>query len=188
MKRTLLALTLGMSTLSTAMAAAVQWDGNGHWYEFVATPVTWQQAFEAANASSHLGLQGYLATVTSAGENTFVSSTVAAGSLAWLGGSDNGAAINEWTWRNGPEAGQPFTYTNWNGFEPNNCCGGEDYVHTNWSGTGFWNDHGGPGNPGQLNGYVIEYGAAPIPEPESYALLLAGLGLIRLVAGKRKSP
>jgi len=183
--RSLLALTLGLSTLSPAMAAPAQWGDNGHWYEFVATPVTWQEAFDAANAASYLGMQGYLATVTSAAENSFVSSSVAGRSLAWLGGSDSGAGINEWTWRNGPEAGQAFTYTNWNSIEPNNCCGGEDFVHTNWSGTGLWNDHGGPGNPGQANGYVIEYSMAPVPEPQTYALLLAGLGLIGLATRRR---
>jgi hypothetical protein len=165
------AATAWLSTAATA--APIQYAGNGHWYEFIATPVNWTQAFGAANASTHLGLQGYLATITSAGENAFVSANVANGGLAWLGGSDAGAAVNAWTWRNGPEAGQAFTYTNWAGGEPNNCCGGEDYVHINWGAGGTWNDHGGPGNPGQVNGYIVEYSAANgVPEPMSLALVL----------------
>lgn len=185
-RKSLIALAIGLSTVSGAMADPVQWAVNGHWYEYNPEPVTWDVAYFIANSSTFQGMQGYLATITSAEENLFVSDTVALGALSWLGGSDHDAAnINDWTWRNGPEAGQAFTYTNWNGGEPNNCCGGEDYLHTNWGGLGFWNDHGGPGNPTQQNGFIIEY-SAPVPEPETYALLLAGLGLVGFAARRRK--
>jgi hypothetical protein len=169
-----IACVAATTLLSTAAhSAPIQYAANGHWYEFISTPVNWTQAFAAANASTFLGLQGYLATITTAGENAFVATNVANGGLAWLGGSDAGAAVNAWTWRNGPEAGQAFTYTNWDAGEPNNCCGGEDYVHINWGPGGTWNDHGGPGNPGQVNGYIIEYGAPNgVPEPMSLALVL----------------
>ena len=187
MKKTLFALAIGISSLSNAIAAPVQWAENGHWYEFVSEAVTWDTAFSAANSASYDGLQGYLATITSAEENLFVSSDIAGGSLAGLGGSDNGAAnVNDWTWRNGPESGDAFTYTNWNGGEPNNCCGGEDYLHTNWGSVSYWNDHGGPGNPGQINGYVIEY-SAMVPEPATYAMLLAGLVMLGINAKRRQA-
>jgi hypothetical protein len=175
----------GMS--APAHAAPIQYAANGHWYEFIATPVNWTQAFAAANASTFLGLQGYLATITTAGENTFVASNVASGGLAWLGGSDAGAAVNAWTWRNGPEAGQAFSYTSWGGGEPNNCCGGEDYVHINFGGLGLWNDHGGPGNPGQVNGYIIEYSAnGAVPEPMSLALVLSSAALAAAFSRRRR--
>ncbi len=171
-----------------AIAAPVLWDagsgGNGHYYEFVGNAVTWADAFAAAQASSFNGMTGYLATVTTAAENRFASVTVAGGVLAWLGASDDGHE-GTFTWRDGPETGQALTYTNWNPGEPNNCCSGENYLQTNFGAVMGWNDHGGPGtNSGQINGYLIEYSAAPgtVPEPASLALVLgalAGVGAMR---------
>ncbi len=156
------------------------WDplngGNGHYYAFVDASVDWQTALALAAAESHLGHAGYLATIGSAAEDSFITQTVAGGALAWVAGSDDGDEGN-WTWRAGPEAGQAFSYTNWAPGEPNNCCNGENFLHVNWGAGGSWNDHGGPGNPGQLNGYLIEFSAPPVPEPASLGLWMLGLGL-----------
>lgn len=197
--RTLTAATL-LVCASAAHAIPIQWtDGtgaNGHWYQFVAAPVTWTAAQNAALASTWLGESGHLATITSAEENQFVAVVVAQGMVAWLGGSDEWNPNNDqadegkWKWMGGPEAGQMFwnkgakeLYSNWNPGEPNNCCGGEDYLQINWGTPGGWNDHTGS----QLNGYVIEYNgalppAAAVPEPGTLALAataLLGLGLMR---------
>jgi PEP-CTERM motif/Lectin C-type domain len=174
-KKVMPALALCMACAS-ALAAPVQWAGNGHWYEYFDANTFATDAFTAASASSFNGMKGYLATVTSAAENVFIAN-VANGNLAWLGGSDDGRAVNDWTWRTGPEAGQAFTYTNWGGGEPNDCCGGENYLHINWGGFGLWNDHGGPGNFYQENGYVVEY-SGTVPEPQTYALMGLGLALM----------
>jgi hypothetical protein len=189
MKKELISAAL-MALLApmAAQAEPTQWVGNGHYYEYIAGPVVWDAAFAAANASSYLGMQGYLATITSADENTFaaiVAAAVAGGDPVWLGGSDAGADVNAWTWRNGPEAGQAFTFTNWNGGEPNNCCGGEDYLQINWLGLGLWNDHGGPGNFTQANGYLVEYGGV-VPEPGAWALMIAGLAVVGRLARRQR--
>jgi hypothetical protein len=193
------ALSLGF--VAAASAAPVQWTvasgGNDHWYEFIAADVQgqafiWDEAFAASAASSFMGMQGYLATVTSQAEDRFVSATVADNQVAWLSGSDNG---NEgvWSWRAGPEAGQIFwnngvtlIYANWGSGEPNNCCGGESFLQTNFS--GGWNDHGGPGNAGQRNGYVVEYSQprVQIPEPMTLALVLPALLAAGGLARKRR--
>lgn len=181
-----------------ALAVPVQWTvasgGNDHWYEYVDDNVNWPTAFVAANASSFMGMQGYLATITSDAENIFASFIVAGGDqVAWLGGSDDGDG-NEgvWSWRNGPEAGQVFwnngatlIYANWNPSEPNNCCGGENFLQTNFATPMGWNDHGGPGNPQQLNGYVIEYSGAAVALPVSGTAWLAAVPLL-VAAGARR--
>lgn len=181
-------IALGASGIASAdVLAPTEWTvasgGNGHSYAFVAGDFTWDEALAGAANFTNGGSVGYLATVTSAEENAFLAAL--SPNLAWLGGSDHGAAVDDWTWRTGPEAGQAFTFTAWNPGEPNNCCGGEDYLQLNWAVNGGWNDHGGPGNAYQVNGYFVEFNA-PVPEPETYAMMLAGLGLVGLDLQRRR--
>ena len=72
------------------------------------------KAEAAANASVELGLTGYLATITSAAENDFVSSKIQGASNVWINGSDT-ETEGVWKFTGGPEKGQNF----WNG------CGAE---------------------------------------------------------------
>lgn len=184
LKASFLAIALISST--SVMAVPTEWGSTGHWYEYFDTLVTATEAVTLAQASTFSGIQGYLATITSADENWFVANDVASGSTAFIGGSDAGDEGN-WTWRAGPEAGQSLTYTNWWSGEPNNN-NDEDYILTNWGNTGFWNDMGvGPLFTVKF-GYVVEYGNTllPVPEPETYAMLLAGLGLLGFMIHRRK--
>lgn len=143
---------------------ALPFASNGHYYEFkVSSGISWNDAKIAAEGLTFNGLQGYLATITSAEENAFVASKLAG--QGWFGASD-AAVENEWRWMTGPEAGTQFwqglsngsvvggLYNNWNSGEPNNSGNNEDYAHFLTSGK--WNDY--PLSVGSIQGYVVEYG------------------------------
>ena len=127
----------------------------GHYYEYVDTSLTWEQAKAAAEASTLYGLQGYLATVTSAEENAVITEKLQAD--AWIGASD-AESEGTWKWVTGPEAGTTLAdagYANWNSGEPNDSGGNEDAGEIYSTNNGLWNDL--PANSGTL-GYVAEYG------------------------------
>ena len=95
-------------------------DGTWHWYEVIDVPggVTWDQANAAAVVAG-----GYLATITSLGENDFIFSLLNSNSYwfqdttttlwngPWIGGHQNpiGDPIDGWGWSNLEEV----VYTNW---------------------------------------------------------------------------
>jgi hypothetical protein len=170
-----------------AVADPVQWTvesgGNGHWYELVQVPngIGWAQAGAAAEASG-----GYLATLTSAPENSLAFSLADVPAVwyidiwgshigPWIGGYLSG---NTWTWVNGEGA---FSYTAWSPGEPNNFGGGEARAHLFSNGTLGWNDIP-PDTP--IRGYLVEWTTAPVPEPANFGLMAAGLagvaGLLHL--------
>lgn len=160
-------------------AAPTQWSGNGHYYEFIAGPVEFASARDAALASTFNGATGYLATITSQAENDFIASL---GSIeAFIGASD---ADQEgiFKWLDGPEAGDVLTYSNWNPGEPNDDGGNEDYVHFNFLSSGGWNDI----FPSYTQGYIVEYSPTPIPLPAGLPLLAVGLCVLGVMR-RRKS-
>lgn len=177
--------------------------GTGHYYEFVSDPgISWTDAETAAGNRMYFGLQGYLVTLTSQAEADF--SGQQASGFGWIGANDV-AVEGEWRWVTGPEAGTQFwsgavggtevTYANWNGGEPNNCCGGEDYAHIadasvirGGAPVGAWNDlpNGGGGGAYASQGYVVEYGGmAGDPPLNISATTSLNISLCQIITNKR---
>lgn len=144
---------------------------NGHVYELIPDVLSWQDARAAAEASSYLGVQGHLVTITSAAENDFLIGAFPIGGY-WLGGTQDPSApgfsepAGGWTW----VTGEPFSFTRWNVGEPNNV-GGEDFMEM--APSGRWND-AGPTNPTFNTGYIVEYDTEVFFNPvnrSSYAIV-----------------
>ena len=146
--------------------------GNGHYYELIAAPggVTWSNASAAATNRG-----GYLATITSSGENAFVHGLASQNTNAWyiagggatwygpwLGGVQPvGAAEPAGGWRWVTE--EPFAYSNWASVQPNNSGGAEDriqFVGATLATAATWNDLAQT-NVTFVRGYVVEYETRP---------------------------
>lgn len=103
-------------------------ESTGHYYQFISdTSKSWTQAYDAAKSMTYMGRAGYLATITSLEEDTFVN-TLSGGKTGWLGGTtlmpnaettpdtlyySNGFDITNvtsggWYWACGPEKGDMF--------------------------------------------------------------------------------
>ena len=101
-------------------ATSVEWTiangGNGHWYQFVSTRLTW----DAARADS-VRRGGYLATVTSEAEANFLISLPLEND-PWLGGYQDirdrsyTEPVGGWKWI----SGEPWSYYGWAPNEPDN--------------------------------------------------------------------
>ncbi|WP_284651591.1 T9SS type B sorting domain-containing protein [Flavobacterium terrisoli] len=164
----------GTRNFSISVGQANYLPSNGHYYLYIPdVGITWSAAKVAAQASTYYGLQGYLATITSAEEAQIAGEqTTGAG---WIGGSDE-ETEGTWKWMTGPEIGTVFwtgnftgfttNYAFWNNGEPNSS-GDEDYAHVTAPGVGIpgsWNDLSNTGAASgnyQPKGYIVEYGGTP---------------------------
>jgi hypothetical protein len=180
-------LTIGSHTF-------YQWTGagaNNHWYAMTTGGVNWwggEAEADAIGSSPALNpfgalANGYLASLHSAAENSFIMSTF--GTQSFHIGAFQPAGTAEpnsgWQWSSGEAYGP---YTNWSGGEPNDL-GGEDYVSMNWGGGGSWNDHNGtPGYRGMMEFEAIETPGTVTPEPVTMTLL--GTGLAAVGAARRR--
>ena len=114
------------------------WEGNGHSYRRIDTPMTW---FEARHYCERHG--GYLVTITSEQENEFVYRTFGIdGVNIWLGATD---AVYEgvWQW----VTGEPWVYNRWcltNRPQPDDAGVGQDFAIFWDLAPGEWDDNGLP--------------------------------------------
>jgi hypothetical protein len=176
-----------LSVVSAAPAAAdpisiterVTWSENGHQYAVVpAEFVTWEEASLAVTGM--FGPRWYLATITSAQEQNFISSLALPGVEYWLGGFQPPLMVPpdaEWTW----VTNEPFVYRNWAPFEPNDIAGPASEQHLAMWGEmasltfprprGTWNDEY---YRLDISGYVAET-SNPIPEPGTLLLVVTGI-------------
>jgi hypothetical protein len=118
------AVKLYRRTNSTITGFTNQQNYNGHSYYRSTGTATWTTA-----RSNCVAMGGYLVTITTSGEQSFIFNIWPSG---WIGLTDE---VNEGTWR--WVTGETYSYTNWNSGEPNNA-GNEDYVQ--FVSNGRWND------------------------------------------------
>ncbi|WP_172424096.1 lectin-like protein [Nitrosomonas ureae] len=125
---------------------------------------------------------GHLATIKNAAENSWIYDTFTpliqsvAGSTLWIGLTDVGH-VGSFEWA----SGEPVTYTNWSPGQPDHARGNEDYAHI-WTPNlnqptvqGQWNDL--ENNPSVFD--IHPFGVVQVvPEPETWAMMLLGLGLV----------
>jgi hypothetical protein len=146
--------------MSASAAAASHITPGNNTYEVVAAApgISWADARAAAAATTNGGplCAGHLATVTSAAENALLVSTFGAGlNEKWLDGyqvAGSAEPAGGWTW----VTGEPWSYTNWGGSEPNNSGGIENAVLFFFN-NGTWNDVPENYLYGAGAGYVVEY-------------------------------
>ncbi len=140
-----------------APADAVYFSGNA--YKIYSTTLNWE------SAKAYCGeLNGHLASITSAEEQSFIDSLNANSARLWIGGyrDDN----FNWFW----VTGEPWGYTNWAAGEPNdsgNVVSNENRVAL-WPRQ--WNDLN-ENNTGEQSGFVCEWDgipSLPVPTRDGY--------------------
>ncbi len=179
------------ASVSSYYAGLVTDEASGHHYLTPSGTLSWPAARDAAAALTYNGLTGYLVTITSSTENTFVSTATGA-TTHYIAATSEIDYINpllppedryanefdarsQYHWGAGPEAGERVTWAPWFPGEPNGPAA-ERCLLTNWFpapefGPGLWNDGGcAPSYP-----YVVEFGGLGTETgPAEFTNLAAG--------------
>jgi hypothetical protein len=165
-----------LSVAATINPAGYYYNGvNGHFYKPVSVGAFYPNAKLNAHATTFKGQEGYLLTLTSADEETFIRANVPQNNI-WFAATDK-VVDGRWVIDDGPEIGTvmktsngqlagniPGVYNNWCGGEPNGGNHSEDYPVAKWNGAACWNDL----NPNYYNPYVIEYGTWSNPDNATF--------------------
>jgi hypothetical protein len=168
-----------ISVAATVNPAGFFYNGtNGHFYRpltATADRTTYTNARARSLATTFKGQQGYLVTITSADENTFIINNVPATNV-WFAATDE-VVDGRWIIDAGPERGTvmktsngqlngniPGVYNNWCSGEPNGANGSENYAVAKWNGAACWNDL----SNNWSNPYVIEYGTWTNPDDATF--------------------
>ena len=149
---------------------------NGHFYRPISTGATYDNAKSLSAGQTFKGQTGYLVTITSANEESFIITNVPQSNI-WFALTDR---VQEGFWRidAGPENGTLIKtqngqtagnivgqYNNWCAGEPNNA-GDEDFAVTKWGGGSCWNDL--PGTSSWQNPYIVEFGTWDNPADATF--------------------
>lgn len=151
---------------------------NGHFYRPItasADLTSYTNARARSLLTSFKGQTGYLVTITSSSEDTFIFNNVPASNV-WFAATDE---TTDGTWvidagpergtvmktQNGPLAGNiPGVYNNWASGEPNGANGSENYAVAKWNNAATWNDL----SNNWSNPYVIEFGSWNDPDDNAF--------------------
>jgi hypothetical protein len=149
---------------------------NGHFYRPIAVGATYDNAKALSAGQTFKGQTGYLVTITSANEESFIITNVPQSNI-WFALTDR-AQEGFWRVDAGPENGTLIKtangqltgniagqYNNWCSGEPNNA-GGEHYAVTKWGGGSCWNDL--PGTASWANPYIVEFGTWANPSDATF--------------------
>ena len=111
---------------------------DGHFYQVIQQRVDWNTAYNRC-----ISMYGHLATVSSAAENAALARIVTNhGGSTWLGACREswivqGGDFYKWIWITGEE----WTYSNWDGGEPNNYQNLPETCMHMYASSGLWNDY-----------------------------------------------
>jgi len=167
-KNTSASATVLDTSKTQILTSPVQFTANNHYYALLKGHSSWLSALNAAASESYRGLGGYLATVTSAAEDTFIYNSVITplslpitdGYSIGLGATD-AAVEGAWRWATGPEAGQVLVYQHWLSGQPDS---GTRQNYLSYAlGSSFWEDMypDASVDPQGYAGFVVEFGGLP---------------------------
>jgi Ca2+-binding RTX toxin-like protein len=166
-----------ISTLLRNNANVVYNASTGSFYQYVNTAVNFATAVSNANAAVLNGVNGHLAVITTAAENTYVMGLI--NNQTWIGGT---SSVNnaQWVWNYGPETGAQYWqgydtgaavnnfYANWSAGQPQNNTEYWAVLYPD----GTWHDW--PDSATQR--YVIEWEAGLMADDNAIDTINGGIG------------